>query len=89
MTILNMLDISTSHISKETEDKLDKNDLNDALYVVPHYYGYFVYVPDDEEPETPEDLKAIFKFAKSKNCSWIKLDCDAVEYKELPKYDWN
>lgn len=89
MTIINMLDLSTAHISKGTIYKLEKAARYGALYVIPHQYGYFVYVPDDEEPETPEDLKAIFKFAKSKNCSWIKLDCDAVEYKELPTYDWN
>ena len=87
MTILKMLDISTAHISKETNYKLEKDDMDGAIYVVPHYYGWFVFV-DDEEPGTPEDLKAIFKFAKSKNCSWIKLDCDAVEYKELPTYNW-
>jgi len=88
MTILKMLDISTAHVSKETNDKLEKDDVNGALYVIPHHYGYFVYVPEDSEPETPKDLQALFDFAKSKNCSWIKLDCDAVEYKELPTYNW-
>ena len=88
MTILNMLDLSTAHISKETNDKLERDDVNGALYVIPHHYGYFVYVPDDEEPETPKDLHEIFNLARSKKCTWLKLDCDAVEYKELPTYDW-
>ena len=88
MTILNMLDISTAHISKETNYKLEKDDMDGAIYVIPHHYGYFVYVPDDEEPETPKDLLAIFNLARSKKCTWIKLDCDAVEYKELPTYNW-
>jgi hypothetical protein len=45
-------------------------------------------VPDDEEPETPDDLKAIFKFAKDRDCGWVKLDCDAEKYDELPTYNW-
>lgn len=88
MGVVNLLDISTAHITKETNAKLEADDEKGALYVVPHHYGYFIYVPDDEEPETPDDLKAIFKFAKDRDCGWVKLDCDAEKYDELPTYNW-
>ena len=70
MAIIKVLDISTAHITKETHDKLEALDRDGALYVVPHYYGFFIYVSDDMENDTPEDLKAVFRFAKEHGCDW-------------------
>ena len=89
MTILNMLDISTAHISLKTSELLAEIEDNPIVFSTPFTYGFFVYVPTVDEEETPQDLKDVFAFARKNKCSWIKLDCDAVEYKELPKYDWN
>lgn len=88
MAIVKLLDISLEHITTETNDKLVELDRDGAIYVVPHYYGFFVYVADYVEPETPADLKAVLEFARDKGCGWIKFDCDGEKYEQLPVYHW-
>ncbi len=36
----------------------------------------------------PPELAALSAFARSHDCCWVKLDCDAEEIAGLPTYDW-
>jgi len=88
MTIIAMMDLSTSHITQATSEQLVLLDPIKSIYAAPHDFGWFVYVPDDIEPDTPHDLVKVFEYARRNKCSWIKFDCDAPVDEELPVYDW-
>ena len=86
--VLNYLDISTGHIP----ENVLKN--TKSIYHVATYpEGAFFWVPSAPhikvyEEYVPDELNKIFKFARERNCTLIRFDCDGFEYPELPKYDW-
>lgn len=88
MTIISMMDLSTSHLTKETADHLTEAHKNKSIYCAPHEFGWFVYVEEDVDPDMPSDLEKIFDYARKNRCSWIKFDCDAAVDEELPVYEW-
>lgn len=87
-----MLDMSTCHITKETNDLLLKNSIGDVVYYQKPGYGFFIHIPDDleetENGDAPVDLYRCIKFALNNGCQWINMDCDGEEIEELPKYEW-
>ncbi|MVP02093.1 hypothetical protein [Paenibacillus lutrae] len=93
--VLQLLDISTAHITLETNNWLASNDLlKGQLSSYGYTYGYFIHVPQDIEGHEsvlmniPEDLKEILTLAQAKECDWVRLDRDARLLNELPFYDW-
>lgn len=81
-----MLVLSTAHLT-ETTCNLFLPD-----YAGPAWpkgdYGWFVYVPEDEDPEMPLDLGACMALAREKHAFWIMFDRDEAQIDELPAYDW-
>lgn len=81
-----LLVLSTAHIKPET--------CNVWLQTAPFAtfgkaeYGWFVYVPDDELSDLPDDLRPCFALARSLDCDWVMFDCDAELIQGLPTYRW-
>ena len=95
LPIYKYLDISTAHITLETNGYLRKavRDEYDPLIVYKKYGGYFISVPDEEylddiEEFIPGDLAACLGFALKHGCNWLILDGDAEIIKELKTYEW-
>lgn len=90
LLVFQMLDMSTGHITKETNDKLLNDDVNIAYYHKPEC-GFLISVPEDAEDVEgilPEDLERCLQFARERGFQWINLDCDGEVIKELPVYNW-
>ena len=87
-----MLDMSTCHITKETNEMLLNESIQDAVYYQKPGYGFFINVPDDledaENGDVPGDLYKCMKFAQDDGCQWINLDCDGTVIDKLPQYEW-
>lgn len=81
-----MLELSTSHVTRETAWVLDTG----KWCYVKGDYGWFVHVPDpsDESEAMPDDLRWILAYAREVGCHWIMFDRDADPIDELPSYDW-
>ncbi len=92
LSVFQMLDMSTGHITKETNAKLLNNNINIAYYHKPEF-GFLISVPEDIDDfydvnDIPEDLYKCLCFAIEKGFQWINLDCDGAVIKELPIYNW-
>lgn len=93
LPIYKYLDISTAHITKKTDEYLQKQigNYNSPLIVYEKEYGYFICVPwelDDIEMYIPSDLASCLGFARKHNCQWLILDCDAEVIDKLETYEW-
>lgn len=90
MTILKMLDLSTSHVSKETAQTLDEAPDGTINAYQKDEYGWFVWVPPTEweRADQPADLLAAFAYARTQQCDWIMFDRDAEIIDDLPSFDW-
>ena len=91
--IYNIIQMSTSHIKKETFDYL-----NDCQTVPISYgsngegWGCVVRITEsDLVPEDYEDMSDLLDcmvFAFNNDCFYIRFDRDAPVYDELPVYEW-
>ena len=92
MIIYRMLDLSTCHITKETNDALLEEKIQDVVYYQKPGYGFFIHIPecleDVEDGDIPDDLFKCLVYALENRCDWINLDCDGVIEEDLPKYVW-
>jgi len=98
--IVPILEISTAHISHETNDWISRavefSDLGidyTRLIIYPKAtYGWLVLVPQDDLEETlegvPEDLQNLMRFAVERGAKWIMLDGDAPVVDGLPTFEW-
>lgn len=88
--------LSTGHITQQTNEVLTRvGDSNPWMYCASYYQGYFFSVPtDDEVPAhaagdaVPADLVDIWKWARSKQYSWVRVDVDGDIIDGLPTYEW-
>lgn len=83
------LDICTSHLRKETLDGLQPDKWP---YSYLYKEGVFITVCDDDDnfmADLPEDLQILIRYAWNHNIQLIRLDRDAAESEELPRYDWS
>ena len=102
MPMLQMLDLSTEHITKNDAIKLDSFDdvtRDGALAYDKGEYGWFVHVPesgdvlqtmlaDMAEAGYSEMLRNLLQYAHDKGAHWICLDRDAEAEPDLPTVDW-
>ena len=93
LPIYKYLDISTAHITKETDEFLKRESENEYGELVVHkkYCGYFINIPDKYDLEyikIPSDLRRCIEFAIKHDCYWLVLDCDAKVIDELETYEW-
>lgn len=90
-SIYQYLDLSTSHISKETMDLLSTGNKYLGITIATYEYGAFISVPDfteDSPEDLPEDLKNILMHANDLGCFVVRLDSDGNFANGLPVYDW-
>lgn len=94
--VMQMLDLSTAHITQETakwiEEEL-KLEHSTIIAFPKDEYGWFIHVPNYEEDAEymeypPKDLLYLFGVAKGMHCEWICLDRDAQIDWTLPHYKW-
>lgn len=87
-----MLDLSTCHITKETNDALLAEKIRDVVYYQKPGYGFFVHIPecleDVEDGDIPVDLFKCLVYALENGCDWINFDCDGEMENKLPRYIW-
>lgn len=90
MPTINMLDISTAHVSRETATMLDGAPAIMITAYQKNGYGWFVWVPpaDFERTHTPDDLSKVFAYAREQKCDWVMFDRDAEIIDDLPSFDW-
>lgn len=88
--IFQYLDLSTGHISRETDSFLSEQcTLTDSILVVyAKELGYFISVELEVNPELPDDLKAVMEYALAQECYWILMDRDGTIHDDLPFHDW-
>ena len=84
-----LLALSTAHVTGDTARMLnewphDKWPVSGGS----HPYGWFIYAHDDCYHGMPDDLVAIFIFARKNGFDYIMFDCDVEPITELPSYVW-
>lgn len=91
MNIHKTLELSTLHISAQTERYLNvlakPTDIGinpDGVFTFD--FGWFIFVQDSVDWDVPE-LVNIMKYAVEKDCRYIVLDCDANVCDDLPLAD--
>ncbi len=94
LEIHKILTLSTTHISKKTADSLNMLNNEDLILYKKDEFGWFIYIIDGDserinDKSIPDDLAAIIKLAKSKECEIICLDRDACKVDGLFTYDWD
>lgn len=95
--IVKVFEASSCHITGEDDKLLKREDAYISSYEVRGggvLYGFLIYTGLDD---TTSDNKVegfsdafnnLLKLAKDNGCKFLQLDCDGVEYEDLPKFDW-
>lgn len=90
MAILQMLDLSTAHITPATDEMLRAEAGGDDVLSIPVYekgdVGYYVYALDTELEDAPADLLQVLRYAQEQDCSLVCLDSGAEIIDALPDY---
>jgi hypothetical protein len=50
-------------------------------------YGWWLFVPTEDDERTPEVLRAIFAAARERECAYLLIDADAEPMAGLPTFD--
>lgn len=94
-TVFKMVDLSTAHISEETNAMLVAGltaDTSDFAYTAWLNNGFVMRVPDEQESalfkSPPAELIVVFRWCQSQGYDYILLDQDARIEPELPVFDW-
>lgn len=87
-----MLDASAAHLSQQTRQLLENDEIEGVLFYPKGPWGWFVHVPDLDAGESvgeqaPEDLKACVEFARVNGFHWIMFDVDGTLNEGLPVYE--
>lgn len=82
--------LSTEHISPATSTWLDTGRTEDTYpgLLADYYAGWILWAEESPHESYPDDLKAIFAFARSHGCNFVRLDQDGPTIEELPYHDW-
>lgn len=90
MEINKMLTVSTGHISKETAELLDKDNIYGLVVYQKDEYGWFIFLSEEDDyyAGIPDELLKLIKFAKDLGCSWLCLDRDGDVLEYLEVFDW-
>jgi len=78
------LDISTAHVDQAGIDELDEGH---NLSCSKTQFGWWLWVSDEGENDTPKCIRDIFDLATALDCDYVQLDCDAMIHPSLPYYD--
>ncbi|WP_059040644.1 DUF5983 family protein [Paenibacillus rubinfantis] len=88
--IRNMLELSTAHISSETNQWLSGDEHGTLIVYDKHIYGYWILVPEAGKnlDGVPSELQDILRLAVAEGCSWVMFDSDAPTVDGIPVFDW-
>lgn len=88
-SVRTFLDLSTGHLDKGTRHGIAQGSYDGVITCTPELYGWWLWAGTDEVmmASLPQDLQDVIRYAKQRNCDWIKLDCDAPKLTDLPVYD--
>jgi len=74
--------ISTAHLPGPSA-------LEDASLLYATYEGgWFVYMDDELDVDTPKWYEDVWKWAQPKGYKWVRFDCDGDFIDELERYGW-
>lgn len=92
--IFQALDLCTSHLPRQTLHALNSYG---GVIARPFDYGAWMWVPDDvdahlaeQEPDDtpPDEVVAIYRYARARGCDWVLFDRDARPTPDLPTWEW-
>ena len=89
--VRSFLTLSTAHVPEQFAQLLDKEHVvNWPVCGGPFdAYGWFMFADDENHNQTiPEEIMAVFAYARSLNCNYVLFDMDADVIPELPTWDW-
>jgi len=98
--IRHFLNISTGHIPKADNDRLqalDRESHDFPVRVIHHEIGWFINCPSDSARETDAELRqrgmsdaflGIMRLARQHDCWWINLHGDGEDVEGLPTFEW-
>lgn len=93
LPIFKFMEISTAHISPETNEYLMAmiEDGDFMLHLFHTGYGFLINVPygDKWYTDLPLDLKRCLEFARENDCKWLHLDCEGDVIDDLKEYIWD
>jgi hypothetical protein len=91
-TTRRFLDLSTAHLPHGVCEHLSSYD---GVLADRHRYGWWLFVPceperqaSDSGDDIPDDVLRIQRYARERDCDWIRLDEDASTISDLPTWDW-
>lgn len=86
--IIHVLDLSTAHLPEKMGADLTGTDGVTAYRM--DEYGWLMWVPPAGPPddETPTEITAIHRYARSHGCRYVLFDCDAETDPNLPTWEW-
>ncbi len=104
MPVFKYLDLGTdamtltdSKLLAQHSEEADDSDPN-CPRVIPHAYGWWVNVQQDEDDDSPvtvleglgfsPSFVRAFKHAQKLECNWINFDQDGATDEELDHHDW-
>lgn len=89
MEISKMLTVSTAHVSKETAELLENDELDIVIFDKGEY-GWFIFLSDEDDyyDNFPVELLKLMNFAKDLCCDWLCLDRDGEVLEYLETFDW-
>ena len=90
MEISKMITVSTGHISKETAELLENDNIYGLIVYQKDEYGWFIFLSEEDDyyVSIPDELLKLIKFAKDLGCSWLCLDRDGDVLEYLEVFDW-
>ena len=50
--------------------------------------GAWIFVPEDDDEDEAQSLRAVFSWAREHGFEWIRLDADGYRVQGLPFYEW-
>lgn len=88
LPILDMLELSTAHISENTARLLENNECKDLILSAWMEYGWIIYTNSTLTTDVPEDLARVLRYAHGLGISYVKIDRDGEVLESLPTYEW-
>ena len=102
MSVYKYLDLSTAHVTELEMGALNSRPetgvSNGLPRHIPHEYGAWMHVPEEDPMSGDEDEEArteaypsiqrCIEFARDHDCFWINFDQDAEIDPALPTHDW-
>ena len=90
--------LSTAHITREDASNMAADAQGPGLIVDEFEYGFMVWIPradgvQDEGynqrlEEYSEAFRQLIHLAQQAGWRYLRLDCDAEVYEQLPTFDW-